>query len=217
MNGDNFPTPSGVADQIIAKAIECLDRDIWHKLTDKSITIRSVMFWLNDVTIHIEAGEVSTLKWGVPSEAYKDAFRESYKAAMERKRERLMQPKLASISDENFGRSSMRWRIGASIAGVVAGGFLVFAVVGGITSCSEQVARAEAADKARDSEVNKYGFKRGGIADRKVWPDDCKSSGWIYLDQPDEHHNFTSVYDCKSHWEDWERGGRLWVDWKAAP
>jgi len=99
-----------------------------------------------------------------------------------------------------------------TLVAVIAVGF-VLSAASGITSCVNQ---SNAIEAARADEVNKYGFKYSAIQSRKVYPDGCAGAGYqtTYADGSTSQHTFKSIYDCKSMWEDWERDGKVWVDWK---
>ena len=218
MSTSNFPPPSGVADEIMVKAIECLDRDVWDSIGNYGVTIRTVLFSKKEATIFISENGPDVLKYGTPSTPYRDAFREALGRATERERIKRMEPLLAIISDESKEARSKHMEqrknalaIGALAVGVLA---LIGFVYWGITSA----AQSSAAEEARANEVNKYGFRRGAIYSRKVWPDDCASSGYTYpsVENP-RTYSFDSIYDCRSRWERWERDGDIWVDWKDEP
>lgn len=214
-SSSNFPPPSGVADEIIVEAIKCIDADVWDAISDYSITIRTVRIHHSDATIVISTGDVSILNYGKPSVAYRDAFRETFARALERVREQRMKPLLATIADGDTEARNARKRRRDDRLSLVA--FVVgIGIIGwgglSIASCGVQEQQAEA---ARDGEVNKYGFKRGAITSRKVWPDDCAGSGIQFNNDPSTGRDFHSVYECKQSWERWERDGKIWVDWKA--
>lgn len=214
----NFPPPDGVADEIVAKAIECLDRDVWDFIGDHGVTIRTVLFGRSDATITISRDGADVLKYGKPSVPYRDAFREALSRATERERTKRMQPLLAVISDEEKEARDRRKERRESALVMSAIGVGVLSLIGlvywGVTSATV----ASAAEDARASEVNKYGYKRGAIYSRKTWPDDCASSGYTYQNVENPRtYSFDSIYECKSTWERWEREGDVWVDWKQEP
>lgn len=213
----NFPPPSGVADEIVAKAIECLDRDVWDFIGDYGVTIRTVLFGRSDATITISKDGADVLKYGKPSAPYREAFKEALSRATERERAKRMQPLLAVISDEGKeARDRRKERRDGAIA-MSAIGVGVLSIIGlvywGITSASA----AAAIEEARADEVNKYGFKRGAITTKVTWPDDCAGRGVQTGNDYGSGREFKSIYECRNYWEDWERAGKMWVDWKDAP
>lgn len=217
MTATNFPPPSGVADEIIAKAIECLDRDVWDDMGDHFVTIRTVIFGRADAAITISRSGAEVLKHGTPSVPYRDAFREALNRATERERVKRLQPLLTVISDDDKEARDKRkeWRDGVLAASAIGVGVLsiIGLVYWGITSASA----ASAIEEARADEINKYGYKRGAITDRRVWPDECAGAGVMTSGDYGSGREFRSIYECRDYWERWEREGRMWVDWKAAP
>ena len=217
MTATNFPPPSGVADEIIAKAIECLNADVWERETKDVIVIRGVLFTHKAVTIPIHKDGSPILKQGEPSVAYGEAFKEAYKRAMVRERDRRMTPLLKRITSETANRriTLARRTLKSIVAAVpVAVGISVIVwATSAISSCSEQAAQAAKLEEARNSEVNQYGYQRGQLAVRYLYPRDCvngaESNGVPY--------KFSSNSECKRTWERWERDGEVWVDWKPAP
>ena len=209
----NFPPPNGLADQIIAKAIELLDADVWERETETIIVIRGVFFTHQAVTIPIHKDGSPILKEGAPSVAYGEAFKEAYKRAMARERDRRMSPLFRRLSSATLA-ARLRWMrrtwhvLKVSVPAIVGVAFITWAGVS-IKSCAEQAA-------VRTNEVNKYGYKYGSIGSHKVWPDDCAGSG-VYYPTTGKSRDFTSVSDCKETWERWERweqDGEMWVDWR---
>ena len=217
MTATNFPPPSGVADEIIAKAIECLDRDVWDDMGDHFVTIRTVKLGRADAAITISRDGAEVLKHGRPSVPYRDAFREALNRATERERVKRLQPLLTVISDDDKEARDKRkkWRDGVLAASAIGVGVLsiIGLVYWGITSASA----ASAIEEARADEVNKYGYKRGAITDRRVWPDQCAGAGFQTGNDYGSGREFKSIYECRNYWEDWERQGKMWVDWKDEP
>ena len=217
MTATNFPPPSGVADEIIAKAIECLDRDVWDDMGDHFVTIRTVIFGRADAAITISRSGAEVLKHGRPSVPYRDAFREALSRATERERVKRLQPLLTVLSDDDKEARDKRKerRDGALAAGAIGVGVLsiIGLVYWGITSA----AQAEAVEAARAGEVNKYGFKRGAITTKVTWPGDCAGRGVQTGNDYGSGREFKSIYECRNYWEDWERQGKMWVDWKDEP
>jgi hypothetical protein len=208
--GSNFPPPKGMADQIIAKAIPLLDADVWDNIDDDYITIRTVAFDRKDASIVISTDGADVFRYGAPSPAYREAFREACGRAIERERERRLRPLDRAISDDSHGRRQIRRRLAmAGVAVVILGLSAV-----GVTSCVNDWNAKEAVERARDGEVNKYGFRRGAITSRKVWPDECAGSGFQTGNDYGSGREFKSIYECKRYWEGWERDGTMWVDWK---
>lgn len=218
----NFPPPSGVADEIIAKAIELLARDEWEELHEKYVVIRDVFFTRENANIRISRDGSEVLRWGKPAAAYRDAFKEAFSAAVEREREKRLGPVLAQIGDDKRAQRLARKNLRDGALAISAIGVGVLSIAGlvawGITSATAAGAQASAAEEARANEVNEYGYKRGAIFSRKTWPDDCAHSGYTYqnVENP-RHYSFDSIYECKSMWKRWERDGEVWVDWKQEP
>jgi hypothetical protein len=213
----NFPPPSGVADEIVAKAVECLDRDVWDDMGDHFVTIRTVILGRADAAITISRSGAEILKYGKPSVPYRDAFREALSRATERERVKRLQPLLAVISDEDKearDKRKERRDVALTMSAVAVG---VLSTIGlvywGITSASATAAIEE----ARADEVNKYGFKRGAITSKVTWPDDCAGRGVMTGNDYSTGRDFKSIYECRNYWEDWERAGKMWVDWKDEP
>lgn len=216
MSATNFPPPSSVADEIIAKAIECLNADVWERETESVIVIRGVLFTHQAVTIPIHKDGSPILKQGEPSVAYGEAFKEAYKRAMVRERDRRMTPLLKRITSETANRRiTLARRTLKSIAAavpVVIGLSVIVWATSAISSCSEQAAQAAKQEEARNSEVNQYGYERGQLPIRYLYPQDCKNG----LLRNGVSSQFSSNYECKETWEQWERRGEIWVDWKPA-
>jgi hypothetical protein len=90
------------------------------------------------------------------------------------------------------------------------------------TAATEQAGEAAlltieaASPPTPDTAVNKHGFKRANLPIRYVWPDGCDIGG-EGLVVGGYRYEFSSIYECKSQFERWERYGELWVDWKAEP
>lgn len=229
----NFPPPASRADEVIAEAVNCLKRDIWDRnsLDNNTITIRKVRFcgleFRKEIKIDIPYSlPVDVLGWGRPTEPYQAAFKEAYDNAMERERARRMAPLLKNLKDDEMEAKVARWRGAAIVAklssglvGIALVSWVVMIAVGGITSCSEQSAKAEAANHLRDNEVNKAGFKRRDFSEDKrvVYPDYCADGTYVYNSDYSNPHHFIGLAQCRSFLEEWERKGEDWIDWKAAP
>jgi hypothetical protein len=212
----NFPPPSGKADEIIAVAIELLAADEWEQLEEGYVVIRSVFIVKETASIRIAADGSDVLRWGRPSAPYRDAFKEAFNSAVEREREKRLGPVLARIGDA--GRAAREARTRGLVRVLwVFGVVVALSLMGfGVTSCVNDMEARAAAERARDGEVNAYGYKRGNIPSRYVWPDDCMTRGGIqFNNDPSTSRDFHSVYECRDSWKRWERDGEVWVDWKA--
>ncbi|MEL7445589.1 MAG: hypothetical protein AAGK02_07225 [Pseudomonadota bacterium] len=226
----NFPEPKSESDLILTKAAELLDADNWQAVTDDFLTI-------NGTKIHVGSSADGVYVMTRPSDLesrydkapkhydkgwaalpIRQAFWESFKGAMGRRGESLLSYQRLNIENPNYTKEKAEaakredrremWHTLRLIAVVTVG---VLALLGGIVSCIQREDRARAADL---NQTNEYGFRKGDFAVRKRWdyPGECSR-----VDQDDPaYHWARTLPSCKSHLEEWEEEGRVWVDWESA-
>lgn len=229
----NMPEATAPADIVASQAATLLNDDAVPRgaLSEqgRSFTIRgATLEWDDGVALRVShpvAGAATSLGHSFVTPIFREVFFEAARAWHQRRRDELCAPVAKRISNseppappQSDALPSPPKRSWRGLAMIVVSGVVGLAVVvSGVASCVNDADQRAEVERARASETNRYGFQRGLITSRKVWPDDCKGSGFQSGNDYGSGREFQSVYECRGYWERWEREGKIWIDWKSEP
>lgn len=227
----NMPEATAPADIVALQAATLLNDDEVKRgalsESDRSFNIRGVtLAWDKEIALrvlHPFVGGAPTLGYSFVTPTFRDVFFEAARSWHQRRRDELCAPLASRITNPEppspqptYIPTTKRRGPLRSILIAVASLIGLGVAAGGISSCVNDMNQRAEVERARDTEVNRYGFQRGGITSRKVWPADCAGSGYQQGNDYGSGREFQSIYECKSYWERWEREGKIWIDWKDA-